>query len=162
MNCNVVKRLKKMRYNEYRVLLGEERIVEWRRLLDSEEKLEIYPESIDLGMPRSSTIVSPVENQAIGVALTSENLKQLIADEESRIHWVQSELVIINKVFSNLEEKELFLIRQRYYYNLNWVNITRNYAQKYYPELPPDLVNITKNVVENKLMPNLKFILEYC
>lgn len=102
------------------------RIDEWKKLqqVDNLNDYILLPCQA-LGMPRSNTNkkYSVVESAIFNQQLDHDELKQMIANEESRIYIKRLEVEQMRTALEGLKKTELYIVEQKYFENAFWSEI---------------------------------------
>jgi len=125
-------RLKLYRQHKAEVETTLKRIEVWKEMLDKGELeyFEDVPEKI-LGMPRSNTVTSPVENIAVRNEVTREMVEQWIKDDESRIFYKKLEVEQIETAINALTGQQRTVIESKYFEGMTWRNIEILFNDKF-------------------------------
>lgn len=108
------------------------RIDVWKEILrrGELEYFEDIPDKVP-GMPRSKTVISPVENRIIRNEITTEMVEQWISDDESRIFYKKMEIEHIDIALQSLTAEKRFVIISKYFEDMTWRNIEIQFNEKF-------------------------------
>ena len=131
MTVAVENMLKQYKENKAYVASTMARIEAYEELLRHDD-IEDYILNLtqrEFGMPRSPgfNATSPIELSVMEKQLTADDLKQLIADEKSRIWLKCIEIEQIEIAIDSLTKPEKFIIECKYFEGMFWRNIERSF-----------------------------------
>jgi hypothetical protein len=125
-------RLKLYKQHKAEVETTLKRIAVWKEMLEKGELeyFEDVPGKI-LGMPKSTTVISQVENIAVRAEVTAEMVDQWIKDDESRIFYKRLEVEQIGIALVALTVEQRTVIESKYFNDMTWKNIEVVYNEKF-------------------------------
>lgn len=134
IKSKVEKGLNNYRRNKCKIETSLKRIEVYEKLLKSGDNINLFiGEDKELGMPRGNTnnIISIVELEILSQEEQRQILKQWIKDDKSRIYPLQIEKEQIDAALGALTERERFIIECKYFEEMFWRDIERNFNEKY-------------------------------
>ncbi len=132
-NQNILEeRLKLYRKHRAEVATALQRIAVWEEALKGGE-LWLFENSVNkiMGMPRSSTVSSQVENTVSSREVTRELVEEWIEEDKSRIHYKKVEMDQIDEAMKALTNEQRTVIEAKYFEGMTWRNIEIQFNEQH-------------------------------
>jgi hypothetical protein len=125
-------RLKLYKQHKAEVDTTLKRIDVWKEMLDKGELeyFEYVPGTLP-GMPKSTTVTSPIEIIVSRHEVTREMVEQWIDDDESRIRYKKLEVEQIGIALAALTAEQRAVIESKYLEGMTWRNIEIIFNEKF-------------------------------